>query len=377
MAKPEAKALEGTSEPFKCKTYVLRVSIHCEGCKRKVIKILHNINGVHAVEIDRKQQKVTVTTNTDEQTLIKRLIKAGKHAEPWPETKLISKNIKEKQIAVEIPAGESSAAVGDGGKQKQSTETEPPAEELQVRPKNEEKCGINENVEVLEISKGGDGHGDATETGGGGGGEGPAERAVKSPPSIAGETDPVVPSGAVAVEANCSGGGEGRKKKKKGQRKEKSGGAIAGEVMSPQTIPTPASIGSATPLDHHHDQIPPSNHSLPFNQPYNYPVHTVVSRPAYVANYNTVYPSSTSDAYYTSPPLQSYAYIHPAAPRNTSQPSSSLPTVEQSYAYVHSVAPRNISSLLSPSPPMEQSNSPPSSPFDFFSDENPSGCSIM
>lgn len=365
-----AKPIEGTSEPFKCKTCVLRVSIHCEGCKRKVIKILHNINGVHAIEIDRKQQKVTVTTNTDEQTLIKRLIKAGKHAEPWPEIKPISKNIKQKQIAVEIPAGETSAAVRDGGKQKQSTETEPPPpEELQVPSKNEEKCGINENVQVVEISKGGD----ATETQGGG----PAERVVESPPSIASETEPGVPSGAVDVQASCGGGVEGRKKKKKkSQRKEKSGGAVAGEAASPQTIPTPASIGSST-LDHHPDQIPSSNHSPPLNQPYNYPVHTVVSQPAYIASYNTIYPSNTYGAYYASPPPYSYAYVHSAAPRNISPLSSPSPVVEQSYAHVHSIASRNISSLSSLSPEVEQLNSPTSSPFDFFSDENPSGCSIM
>ncbi|KAL4034571.1 hypothetical protein IC575_003224 [Cucumis melo] len=368
MAKVEAKELEGTSEPFKCKICVLRVSIHCEGCKRKVIKILHNLNGVHSVEIDRKQQKVTITTNIDEQSLIKRLIKAGKHAEPWPETKPISKI--EKQIAVEIPAGETSASVRDGGKQKQSTETEPSAEALQVPPRNEEKSGTNENVQVLQISKADDGHGDATET------NGRVERVVESPPDIACETQPGMPSGAVDIEASCSGDGEGRKKKKKkkqGQRKEKSSGAVAREMVSPPTVPTPANIGSPNPPN----QIPSSNHSPPFNNPYNHPLHVAASQPAYVASYNTVYPTNTHDAYYASPPSYSYAYVHSMAPRNSTTLSSSLPIAEQPYTYAHSIEPRNISSLSSLPPVVEQSNSPPSSPFDFFSDENPSGCSIM
>uniref|UniRef100_A0A0A0LZ09 HMA domain-containing protein n=1 Tax=Cucumis sativus TaxID=3659 RepID=A0A0A0LZ09_CUCSA len=359
MAKVEAKEFEGTLEPFKCKICVLRVSIHCEGCKRKVVKILHNINGVHSVEIDRKQQKVTITTNIDEQSLIKRLIKAGMHAEPWPETKPISKIIKEKQIPVEIPPGETSASVRDGGKKKQTTETEPPAEELQVPPRNEEKSGTNENVRRCD-----DGHGDATETGG------PVERVVESPPNISSETQPGMPSGAVDIEASCSGDGEVMRKKKKkkkaqAQRKEKNSGAVAGEMVSPQTVPTPTNIGSPTPPN----QIPSSNHSPPFN----HPLHTTLSQPAYIASYNTAYPTNTHDAYYASPPSYSYAYVHSMAPTL----SSSLPIMEQPYAYAHSIEPRNISPLSSLPPVVEQSNSPPSSPFDFFSDENPSGCSIM
>lgn len=261
---------------------------------------------------------------------------------------------------MEIPAGEASAAVHDGEKQKQSTETEAPAKEVQVPPKSEEKCGINGNAQVLEISKSGDGGGAAAEIGGSG-----VERIVESPPqgggdqSIAGETQPSGPGGssaAVAVDASGSHGGELRKKKKKGQRKEKSGGGgsgtVTGDVVSPQTVPAPASIGSTTPLDHHHDQIPSTNHSPPLNQPYYYPVHTVVSQPAYVASYNTAHPSGTHGPYYAAPPPYSYAYVHSVAPRNISPPSPPL--------------------LLA-----EQPNSPPSSPFDFFSDENPSGCSVM
>ncbi|KAG7022312.1 hypothetical protein SDJN02_16043 [Cucurbita argyrosperma subsp. argyrosperma] len=354
MAKPEAKDFEATSEPFNSKTCLLRVSIHCEGCKRKVIKILHNIH--------------------------------GKHAEPWPERIPISKNIKEKQIAMEIPVFVTSAAVHDGGMQKQSTETEAPAKEVPVPSKNEENCGISGAAQILEISNDGDGAaakiGRATVervvefTSGGGGDK-----------NIAGETQPGGAGGsAVAVEASSGGGGEGRKKKRKGQKKEKSGGgggggggAVVGDVEGPQVVPPPGSIGSATPHDHHHphDPTPSSNHAPPFNQPY-YPIspqpthmasynmissqqthvasyNTISSQPTHMTSYNTTHPTTTYGPYYVEP--LPYSYVHSVAVRNTSLPSPPSPP--------------------QPQPLTELSNSPTSNPFDFFSDENPSGCTVM
>ncbi|KAA8543116.1 hypothetical protein F0562_021389 [Nyssa sinensis] len=73
------------SEALKYQTWVLKVPIHCEGCKKKVKKVLKGIDGVYTTAIDSQQQKVTVTANVDIETLIKKLSKTGKHAEPWPE----------------------------------------------------------------------------------------------------------------------------------------------------------------------------------------------------------------------------------------------------------------------------------------------------
>lgn len=70
---------------LKCKTWVLKVSIHCQGCKRKVRKVLQSIDGVFTTSIDSQQQRVTVTGNIEAGTLIKKLMKTGKHAEIWPE----------------------------------------------------------------------------------------------------------------------------------------------------------------------------------------------------------------------------------------------------------------------------------------------------
>ncbi|KAG9448971.1 hypothetical protein H6P81_008936 [Aristolochia fimbriata] len=68
---------------LKIQTCVLKVNLHCDGCKQKVKKLLQRIEGVYTVNIDAEQQKVTVSGNVDSATLIKKLVRAGKHAELW------------------------------------------------------------------------------------------------------------------------------------------------------------------------------------------------------------------------------------------------------------------------------------------------------
>ncbi|XP_027151584.1 heavy metal-associated isoprenylated plant protein 37 [Coffea eugenioides] len=71
---------------LKIQTCALRVNIHCDGCKQKVKKLLQRIEGVYQVSIDAEQQKVTVSGGVDSATLIKKLVRAGKHAELWSQT---------------------------------------------------------------------------------------------------------------------------------------------------------------------------------------------------------------------------------------------------------------------------------------------------
>ncbi|PIN00326.1 Copper chaperone [Handroanthus impetiginosus] len=85
MASAHPEEHKPLQPPLHYQTWVLKVSIHCEGCKRKVKKVLLSIEGVYEINIDSKQHKVTVTGNIDAQTLIKKLVRAGKHAELWPE----------------------------------------------------------------------------------------------------------------------------------------------------------------------------------------------------------------------------------------------------------------------------------------------------
>ncbi|XP_073053419.1 heavy metal-associated isoprenylated plant protein 32-like [Primulina eburnea] len=70
-------------EFLKIQTCVLKVNIHCDGCKQKVKKTLQKIDGVYTIKIDSEQGKVTVSGNVDPATLIKKLIKNGKRAEIW------------------------------------------------------------------------------------------------------------------------------------------------------------------------------------------------------------------------------------------------------------------------------------------------------
>ncbi|KAJ6764162.1 HEAVY METAL TRANSPORT/DETOXIFICATION DOMAIN PROTEIN [Salix koriyanagi] len=70
-------------EFLKIQTCVLKVNIHCDGCKQKVKKLLQKIDGVFTTSIDSEQGKVTVSGNVDPAVLIKKLAKSGKHAELW------------------------------------------------------------------------------------------------------------------------------------------------------------------------------------------------------------------------------------------------------------------------------------------------------
>ncbi|XP_054776040.1 heavy metal-associated isoprenylated plant protein 37-like [Prosopis cineraria] len=68
---------------LKIQTCVLKVNIHCDGCKQKVKKLLQKIEGVYQVQVDAEQQKVTVSGSVDSATLIKKLARARKYAELW------------------------------------------------------------------------------------------------------------------------------------------------------------------------------------------------------------------------------------------------------------------------------------------------------
>lgn len=79
---------------LKIQTCVLKVNIHCDGCKQKVKKLLQRIEGVYQVNIDAEQQKVTVSGSVDSATLIKKLVRAGKHSELWSQKSNQNQNQK-------------------------------------------------------------------------------------------------------------------------------------------------------------------------------------------------------------------------------------------------------------------------------------------
>lgn len=65
-------------------TVELKVRMDCDGCERKVKNALSSMKGVKSLEVNRKQNKVTVNGYVDAKKAIKRVKATGKKAEIWP-----------------------------------------------------------------------------------------------------------------------------------------------------------------------------------------------------------------------------------------------------------------------------------------------------
>ncbi|PSS31659.1 Heavy metal-associated isoprenylated plant protein [Actinidia chinensis var. chinensis] len=65
-------------------TVSLKVRMDCEGCQLKVKNALSSLKGVKSVDVDLKQQKVTVTGFVEAKKVLKKAKSTGKKAEPWP-----------------------------------------------------------------------------------------------------------------------------------------------------------------------------------------------------------------------------------------------------------------------------------------------------
>ncbi|XP_028776496.1 heavy metal-associated isoprenylated plant protein 23 [Neltuma alba] len=65
-------------------TVELKVRMDCDGCVLKVKKALSSLSGVKSVDINRKQQKVTVTGYVEANKVLKAAKSTGKKAEIWP-----------------------------------------------------------------------------------------------------------------------------------------------------------------------------------------------------------------------------------------------------------------------------------------------------
>ncbi|KAG2540831.1 hypothetical protein PVAP13_9NG584100 [Panicum virgatum] len=94
-------------------TVVLRVSIHCHGCKKKVRKVLKSVEGVQSVTVDAAQHKVTVTGTVDANTLVQRLHKSGKKGVPW---QYCHPPANKTEAAPAPEAAPPAQPAGDGGK---------------------------------------------------------------------------------------------------------------------------------------------------------------------------------------------------------------------------------------------------------------------
>ncbi|XP_047090394.1 heavy metal-associated isoprenylated plant protein 35-like [Lolium rigidum] len=138
-------------------TFVLRVSIHCHGCKKKVRKVLKAIEGVNEVKVDAQQHKVTVTGTVDAQTLIQRLQKSGKQALHWQNLHASpAKDPEPAPAATKAPAP--APAAEDGGKNDAPADKkpeepvkEPQAESAEKKP--EQEAAVSEKKIEAEDKK--------------------------------------------------------------------------------------------------------------------------------------------------------------------------------------------------------------------------------
>ncbi|KAL2490603.1 Heavy metal-associated isoprenylated plant protein 26 [Abeliophyllum distichum] len=66
-------------------TVEIKVKIDCEGCERKVRRAVEGMKGVSSVNIERKQNKLTVVGYVEPHKVVARVIhRTGKKAELWP-----------------------------------------------------------------------------------------------------------------------------------------------------------------------------------------------------------------------------------------------------------------------------------------------------
>ncbi|KAK8941831.1 Heavy metal-associated isoprenylated plant protein 26 [Platanthera guangdongensis] len=65
-------------------TVELKVRMDCEGCELKVKNVLSSMKGVKCVDINMKQQKVTVTGYVEPNKVLKKVQGTGKKTELWP-----------------------------------------------------------------------------------------------------------------------------------------------------------------------------------------------------------------------------------------------------------------------------------------------------
>ncbi|KAG2302464.1 hypothetical protein Bca52824_031115 [Brassica carinata] len=339
--KPETKKTEQKQSPqvkdhtppppaLPYKTCNLKVSFHCEGCKRKVKKILTNIEGVYRVDIDVKLNNVTVMGIVSPEILLKKLHKAGKNADLMPEipdpvveNKPVDPKKKNKKKKEEKP--EITDKVASSGSDK--PESEKPDGAGECLPSDSGEACVSVKEDKCEILKTKD--------------SAPAESS--SPAS----TESPAPTSEKKAEE--SSGSVGKKKKKKGQNMSSVNNPAGGpgrtrSLPSPTTTP-PAAEDHDRSINQHDGHQMPANNIAPRQDMYPYPPSYYAPQVMYGVSYNVAQPPVSVDAasYYSPAPPHSYAYMHPGY----------LPSDQNPYP------------------------SRPSDSFELFSDENPNGCSVM
>lgn len=237
--------------------------------------------GVYTTTIDQ-QQKVTVTGNIDAETLIKKLIKSGKHAEMWPEK----------------PTGKDKKS----DKSKNSQGEKNPNGNENSSDDDEEEEDSKENAGAMKVNSPKNGGATVTFFGG----------SLENHP--AGEKPPAVEqkcgenSGGAGAEQKSGGGGPAKKKKKKKGRKGNNTITVA------TATGVPAGTGMRF-LDLGPIQVPDEINisptiQYPYQYPYQYPP-SFGAQHMYMMSYYAAHPNLIAGpATYYGPPSP-YMYAQP------------------------------------------------------------------
>lgn len=299
------------------------------------------ISGVHDIEIDRQQQRVVVTGDASPESLLRKLVKSGKHAELWPQNHIqkplkspINEESHSKSTAsgnqIKTPATKTESPAADPAKPTNSVaENGPiPTPASNNSGKNNEKIGGKTNEEIggkatVEVKT----EEKKPETGTSG---------EEASPAVVEKKGKQTDGGAVAGAGDDGGEIKKKKKKKEGQNGNKN---VTGETSS-----TTRSTNENVPRQQGYDyKYPASYNHAPPQAPLTAPVYTV--------SYNTAHPpvnSYTASYYALSPPPQAYVYSHYGSEMTPPPPSPSSEYMQQ-----------------------------PVDSFEMFSDENPNGCLVM
>ncbi|ONI35029.1 hypothetical protein PRUPE_1G511200 [Prunus persica] len=80
-----SSARRGKKKRKQIQTVAVKIRMDCEGCARKVKKVLSGVKGAKSVDIDLKQQKATVTGyNVEAKKVLKAAQSTKKKCELWP-----------------------------------------------------------------------------------------------------------------------------------------------------------------------------------------------------------------------------------------------------------------------------------------------------
>lgn len=137
-------------------------------------KIINSVDGVQSITIDSNLGKVTVTGTVDSKTLVQKLQKAGKHAEPWAATSAPAAGKAVNQPNQPKTATNSNVNNKDESKKTAKEKVGEGGGEVEKDASNGSNKGEGVNNAGGNGGGGKKGGGKKGGGGGGGGGEGPA-----------------------------------------------------------------------------------------------------------------------------------------------------------------------------------------------------------